>query len=76
MKRSLAELIEDYEADPANWQIVRTQVVPSSNKRNPGGSSLQELLRHQATGEEMVRHTLLKADGTIFAIPHFRPDWK
>ena len=30
----------------------------------------------QVTGEEMVRHTLRKADGSIFAPAHFRPNWK
>jgi hypothetical protein len=76
MNRSLAELIKDYEADPSSWQIVRIDVVPSTNIRNKGGSSVQELLRHQGTGEEMVRHTVRKADGTVFAAPHFRPHWK
>jgi hypothetical protein len=44
--------------------------------RNKGGTSLQELLRNEETGEEIVRHTLLKPDGSIFEAPHFRPFWK
>jgi hypothetical protein len=76
MSRPLRELITDYEADPGQWEVVRTETVPSTNRRNPGGSSVQELLRHKATGEEMVRHSILKPDGTPFAAPHFRPDWK
>ena len=76
MSRSLRELIENYKADPAQWEVINREVLPSTARRNRGGSSIQELLRHKATGEEMVRHTLLRPDGTLFADPHFRPDWK
>jgi hypothetical protein len=76
MSRSLTDLIKDYESNPAQWEIIRTEAVPSTNRRNRGGLSIQELLRHRTTGEQMVRHTLRRADGTIFAAPHFRPDWK
>ena len=76
MSRPLAELIRDYEANPANWEVVQIETVPSSNRRNRGGSSMQELLRHRSTGEEMVRHSVLKRDGALFAAPHFRPYWK
>jgi hypothetical protein len=75
MSRPLQELIKDFDADPAQWEVIRTEVVPSTNVRNRGGTSVQELLRHRTTGEEMVRHTLLKPDGTVFAAPHFRPHW-
>ena len=74
--RPLRELIKDHEADPTQWQVVKKEVVPSTTRRNRGGSGVQELLRHKDTGEEMVRHTLLKPDGTIYADSHFRRDWK
>jgi hypothetical protein len=76
MGRPFPELLKDYQADPGQWEVVRTESAPSTNRRNRGGLSVQELLRHKATGEEIVRHTLLKPDGTVFAAPHFRPDWK
>ncbi len=75
MPRSLPERIRDYETDPMQWEMVRTETLPSTNRRNRGGSSVQELLRHKTTGEELVRHTLLKPDGTWFTAPHFRPNW-
>jgi len=76
MSRPLAELIRDYEKDPTQWEVIRTEVVSSTNMRNRGGSSVQELLRHGATGEEMVRHSLQRPDGSAFQQPHFRPHWK
>jgi hypothetical protein len=76
MSRPLSELILDYDADPTHWDVVRTDMTASTNRRNRGGSSIQELLRHKMTGEEMVRHTLRKADGSLFAPSHFRPQWK
>jgi len=76
MNRSFTDLVQDYENDPTQWDIVKTEIKPSTNKRNRGGSSVQELLRHTNTGEELVRHTILKPDGSIFAAPHFRPYWK
>jgi len=76
MTRPLRELIRDYETDPTPWEVVRREVVPSTARRNRGGSSVQELLRHKVTGEEMVRHTLLKPDGTVFDDAHFRRAWK
>jgi hypothetical protein len=76
MSRPFPELIRDYETDPTPWEIVRTEVVPSTKRGNRGGSSVQELLRHIKTGEEMVRHTLLRPDGRVLGQPHFRPDWK
>jgi hypothetical protein len=56
--------------------VVKKEVVPSTDLRNKGGTSVQELLRNSETGEEVVRHTLLKPDGTVFEPPHFRPFWK
>ena len=76
MGRPFRELLKDYEADPGPWEVVRKEVVPSTNKRNRGGSSVQEVLRNRATGEEIVRHTILKPDGSVYADPHFRPDWR
>jgi hypothetical protein len=76
MSRPFPDLVKDYQTDPTQWEVVQTETVPSTNKRNRGGSSVQELLRHKTTGEELVRHTLLKPDGTLFAAPHFRPSWK
>jgi hypothetical protein len=76
MARPFRELLDDYAADPSQWEVVKTETVPSTNLRNRGGTSVQELLRHKGTGEELVRHTLLKPDGTVFDPPHFRPDWK
>jgi hypothetical protein len=74
--RPFRELLDDYNADPSQWEVVKTESVPSTNLRNRGGTSLQELLRQRGTGEELVRHTLLRPDGTVFAAPHFRPSWK
>jgi hypothetical protein len=76
MSRSIRELIKDYAADPTQWEVVRKEVVPSTARRNRSGSSVQELLRHKVTGEEMVRHTLLRPDGTVYADSHFRQDWR
>jgi hypothetical protein len=76
MTRPIGDLIRDFENDPTQWQVIRTDVIPSTNIRNKGGSSVQELLKHKGTGEEMIRHTLLKPDGAVFGGPHFRPNWK
>ncbi len=76
MSRPLRELIRDYHADPTRWEVVRTETTRSTGRRNRGGTSVQELLRQRVTGEEMVRHTLLRPDGRVFQQPHFRSDWK
>src|SRR6266508_1625196 len=76
MNRTLRALIEDYEREPNHWEIVQTQSAPSTSRRNRGGASVQELLRHRLTGEEMVRHTLRKSDGSLFSPAHYRPQWK
>ncbi len=76
MTRTFRELVEDFESDPTQWEVVHTQTTPSTNVRNRGGTSVQELLRHKKTGEELVRHTLLKPDGTGFSPAHLRPYWK
>jgi len=76
MARPLPELLKDFEADPGQWEVVRTEAVPSTKRRNQGGQSVQELLRHKGTGEEIVRHTLLRPDGSVLGKPHFRPEWK
>lgn len=76
MSRPLGELIRDYEADPAQGEVITTHVVPSTKRRNRGGFSMQELFRHKDTGEQMVRHTLLRPDGKVVGKPHFRRDWK
>jgi len=55
---------------------VKTDAAPSPNRKNKGGISVQELLRHKTTGEEIVRHSILKPDGMPFAESHFRPHWK
>ncbi len=73
MPRSLREMIEDYTADPARWEVVKTEIVPSANLRNRGGKSVHELFRHKMSGEQMVLHTLLRPDGGDFAPPHFHP---
>ncbi len=75
-QRSFRDLMEDYRTNPSKWQVIRTEMAPSLNIRNKGGSSVQELLEHVETGERLVRHTLLKADGALFELPHFRPYWK
>jgi hypothetical protein len=54
MTRPIGDLIRDFDNDPTQWQVVRTDVVPSTNIRNQGGSSVQELLKHKGTGEEMI----------------------
>ncbi len=76
MSRPFPELVKDYEADPSAWEVVETLNTPSLNKRNRGGLSVQERLRHRRTGEEVIRHTLLKPSGAVFAPPHLRPVWK
>ncbi len=76
MARPLRELLDDYNADPSQWGVVKVESVPSTNTKNRGGTSVQELIRHRATGEELVRHTVLKPDGTVFDPPHFRQTWK
>ncbi len=76
MPRSFRELLDDYDADPARWEVVRTETVASTSVRNRGGTSAQELLRNKITGEELVRHTLRKSDGGLFGAPHFRRLWK
>ncbi len=74
--RPFGELIKDAGANPSKWQVVKKEVAASTNMRNKGGTSVQELLRNTETGEEIVRHTLLKPDGTVFEPSHFRPFWK
>jgi hypothetical protein len=74
--RAFGELIKDAAANPSKWQVVKKEVVASTNMRNKGGTSVQELLRNTETGEEIVRHTLLKPNGTNFEPPHFREFWK
>ena len=74
--RSFRELVDDHSADPTRWRVIKTERKPSTNNRNKGGLSIQEVLENAKTGETMVRHTLLKADGSIFQPPHFRPFWK
>ena len=76
MSRPIPELIKDYAADPTQWEVVRIETTLSTNRRNRGGQSVQELLRHKVTGEEMVRHTLLRPSGKILGKPHFRLNWK
>jgi hypothetical protein len=76
MSRPLGDLIRDFEFDPSQWEVIKTDSRPSTNMRNKGGQSIQELFRHRVTGEEMVRHTIVRADGSVFAHPHFRPHWK
>jgi hypothetical protein len=73
MGRPFPELIKDYDADPSNWEVVVTVREASTNMRNKGGTSVQDTLRHKTTGEEMVRHTVLEPDATVFHPPHFRP---
>jgi hypothetical protein len=75
MSRPLEELIREYNADPTQWDVVRTETTPSTNRRNRGGVSVQELLRHKVSGEEMARHTLLRPSGRPYGKPHFRFSW-
>jgi len=74
--RPFGELYRDAQANPSKWKVARTEEIPSTNIRNKGGTSRQELIRNEETGEEITRHTLLKPDGSIFEPPHFRPNWK
>jgi len=75
MARPFPERIKDYLANPEQWEVVKIEVVPSTNKRNRGGKSIQELLRHKGTGEDIVRHTVVKPNGRPFRQPHFRDSW-
>jgi len=74
--RPFKELLENVESNPLKWKIVKTEVLPSTNIRNKGGTSVQELLENEETGETIVRHTLNKADGSVFEESHYRPFWK
>ncbi len=76
ISRPIGELITDITTNPSVWQVVKKEIIASTNVRNVGGTSVQELLRNTETGEEIVRHTLLKANGSLFEIPHYRPSWK
>jgi hypothetical protein len=76
MVRTFRELLEDFQNDPTQWEVIAVQTNSSTNLRNRGGSSVQELLRHKKTGEEIIRHILLKPDGSEYAPAHFRPRWK
>jgi hypothetical protein len=76
MSRSFADLIRDYEADPARWEVVQVDMKPSTSVRNRGGTSVQAVLKNRDTGEVVVRHTLRRTDGSNFAPPHFRPSLK
>jgi hypothetical protein len=76
MSRPFSDRLRDVEANPWRWEVVQREEVPSTNSRNRDGLSVQELLRHTGTGEEIVRHTLLAPDGTVFEPPHYRPFWK
>jgi hypothetical protein len=76
MTRPLPELVEDYRANPEDWELIRRGVVPSTRRRNRGGTSVQELFRHRTTGESVVRHTLVRPNGRLFGAPHFRDAWK
>jgi hypothetical protein len=70
------DLLRDVELNPSKWKVVKTQDTPSTNIRNKGGMSRQELLRNEETGEEIVRHSLFKPDGSLFDKPHYRDSWK
>jgi hypothetical protein len=74
--RTINEIIKDAINNSSKWRVIRSEKIPSNNMRNKGGTSLQELLQNNETGEEIVRHTIFKPDGTIFEKPHFRPFWK
>ncbi|OYV88754.1 MAG: hypothetical protein B7Z73_07845 [Planctomycetia bacterium 21-64-5] len=74
--RAFRELVDDYAANPTRWRVIKTERKPSTNARNKGGASVQEVLENIDGGETLVRHTLLWADGTVFQPSHFRPYWK
>jgi hypothetical protein len=76
MNRPFKEVVKEFENDPASWELVQTDVQPSTNRRNPGGSSVQEVFRHRMTGEELVRHTVYNGKGMVFRPPHLRPYYK
>lgn len=76
MDRPLQDTVKDFEDNPTEWELIRTESVPSTRRRNRGGTSVQEQFRHRATGEEIVRHTLLRPSGMTFGRTHFRRDWK
>ncbi len=74
--RPFADRLKDVIANPSKWKVVRSVSEASTNMRNRAGRSLQEILRNEETGETIVRHTLFRADGSIFELPHFRDLWK
>ncbi len=76
MSRPFHDRLRDVESNPSRWEVVQREESPSTNSRNRGGTSVQELLRNAETGEEIVRHTFYRPDGTTFEPPHFRPCWK
>jgi hypothetical protein len=71
-QRSFVDRMKDAIANPISWKVVRKVIEPSTAIRNRGGTSLQELMRNDLSGETIVRHTLFKANGSIFEPTHFR----
>ncbi len=74
--RPFVDRMRDAMANPGKWMVIRSVTEPSSALRNRGGTSLQELLRNEETGETIIRHTLFRKDGRIFDPAHFRDKWK
>jgi hypothetical protein len=74
--RPFVDRMRDATANPSKWKVVRSVIEPSTAIRNRGGTSLQELLRNEETGETIVRHTLFRADGSFFDPAHFGDIWK
>ncbi len=70
--RPFVNRLSDATANPSRWKVVRSISEASTSIRNRGGRSLQEILRNSETGETIIRHTLLKPDGSIFDPAHFR----
>jgi hypothetical protein len=72
---SIGQKIKEFGSNPSKWEVVKTETVPSTRLGNAGGTSMQELLRNSDTGEELVRHTLFRANGSEIGSAHFRNYW-
>ncbi|MFT3788421.1 MAG: hypothetical protein QM770_20000 [Tepidisphaeraceae bacterium] len=74
--RPVGARIKEFAICPGRWKLVRAKSEASTNIRNKDGTNYQELFRNEETGEELVRQTIFKADGSVFAPAHFRDEWK
>jgi hypothetical protein len=74
--RSFRENVEDFEANPEQWQPISVHTDKASRKgARRQGVSTQTIYRHRVSKETLVRHTVIDDRGQIVD-DHFRPDYK